>query len=419
MGSRMVLAGTFAGLVVGLGTGWLLGKLQADQARREGDESRRQSEAQIADLETRTRQHLEDSDRTRDAATAAERRVRDLEGKADAAASEAAALSEKLAAAEAEVARLSPSAPEPKRSGPAFRFEEFGDTFDRVDWDSVALHTTAIVGPIKEIADALRAGEPVPLQAAGEAQKHNGPLIQAVSRLGGKLSGTGPNGAYTHPAFQVNALAAALAQIGLPLSAAQRTSLEDLGRRFTEEERKRVASYDDTTFQLRKIVQEGALKDRFFDAVRGVLTATQLDALSPAATRDRMAADLWSEGLLWATLTRPIPYDKPETVTDAVSRALGPNFKLDDAGRAKVAAITADWVARLPESITAHETDALDRIGMLPADLVAVGAEQMLALVERIVTELALSGDQLAAARRWSIVLMPVPGSGSDGDGPH
>jgi hypothetical protein len=161
---------------------------------------------------------------------------------------------------------------------------------------------------------------------------------------------------------------------------------------------------------MKKLVEEGDLKDRFFDRVREILSVAQLDAISPPVTRDRLAADLWSEGLLWVTVTRPVRFEKKEQLVETTSRSLGTMFKLDDAQKTKVAAIAADWAARLPQPLVERKPDALEALGMSPADLVADAAAETRRLVERIATDLALSGDQLTAARNWGVVFLPVPG---------
>jgi hypothetical protein len=414
MDAKSAVGAGAALLVVGGAAGWLLCLWQQGSA---GDDR----QARIAELEARIRSDAGEADRKlREARDAAEKarteaqaldaRLRERIAQVEEARGETNTVRGRLAEAEAELARFRGDAEAAKRPKLAFAFPEFADALEAVDWGSVALHTTAIVGPIREITDAILAGKPVPLQAAGEAQKHNGPLIQSVGALGGRLSGTGPNGSYTHPAFQVNAIAAALQHLGLPLSDAQRTTLEDLGRRFSEEERKRVGAYDDTTFQMRKLVEEGDLRGRFFDAVRAALTPVQLDALSPPSTRDRLGADLWSEGLLWVTVTRQVNFTKREQFTDTVARTLGPLFRLDDAQKAKLAGTVADWAAHLPQTLVERDLDALEKAGMAPADLVAAAAGETRKLVERAATDLNLTGESLAAARRWGVVFYPVPG---------
>lgn len=359
----------------------------------------------------------EDAVRHRDSRIAELERERAEATKArDESVSRASKLADELESAQAQIAKFAPASAETKPGGPTFAFDEFGDALTTVDWKSIGVHTTAIVGPIREIADAIVGGTPVPLKAAGEAQRHNGPLIQAVSSIQGKLTGTGVNGAYTHPAFMVNALASALAEIGKPLSPAQRTSLADIGRRFTEEERRRVAAYTDTTFAIHKLVEEGALKDRFFNALRAALTPEQLDAVSPASVRDRLSADLWSEGLLWSTVTMRVSTANRETFLETAQRRLGSALRLDDAQKAKVPGIVGDWLGRLPAALADWKPDALSRSGMEPADIVAVAAAETKRLIERLATDLTLSGPSLDAARSWGAVVLPVPGAGGDDD---
>ncbi|MCE9637488.1 MAG: sigma-70 family RNA polymerase sigma factor [Planctomycetes bacterium] len=412
MGAKAVVLTGFVALAAGAGIVWMAGAATRDEVVRLRDESAA-ARASVGAAQSETKA-------AKDAAAKAQSHVTELEAqiaeskKALAAAkdqaSKAVAETESLAA---EVAKLRPAGA-PKAAAmlkPTFAFEGFGDALEQVDWKSVAIHTTAMVDPIREIAEALVAGTPVPLKAAGEAQKHNGPLIQAIGALKEQIPGTGPNGAYTHPAFQVNALAAALEQIGKPLTAAQRTALEDVGRRFTEEERKRNASYDENTFQMQKLVEEGALKDRFFNALRSAISTEQLDAVSPPAVRDRLGADLWSEGLLWVTVTRPVRFAKKEELADSVGRTMNLVLKLDDGQKAKAAATVSDWVSHLPKDLMERTLDPLEAAGMGKSETAAQAAGETRKLVERLVADLALAGDQLGAARRLGVVLLPSPSS--------
>lgn len=403
-------------LLVGAGGAWLAGgsdreaavaerdaKIQAEQsaaeARNGGEQARadlRRRDQRIAELDGEVR-------RLGDALKAAEGRAAQLETD--------------LAAARASADRASPGAPRPVQ-GPAFEFPALSAAFAKVDWDAVAEHMSAMPALLDQIATARRDGTELPAKALGEVQQHNGPLVTIAVQLAqsGAVTGTGANGAFTHPAFAVNALAASLERLGKPLSKSQLVSLGEIGQRFTTEEAERVARYTDATFQLQKLEEEGALKVRFFEAVRKVLTREQLDAASPPSTRDRVAGDLWSAGIFWLQFAVPVRFETQEKLVDDIARRASAVLKLTEEQKPKASSVVADWAGRLPQSFRERKVDALERVGSMPTATAQFAAAETRKLVERLATDLVLDGDSLAAARRMGFVLVPTPAPDSEDD---
>jgi hypothetical protein len=267
---------------------------------------------------------------------------------------------------------------------------------------------------ITAIAEAVRDGKPVPAKAAGDVQRHNGPLVTIALQLADKLPGTGANGTFTHPAFMTNALAAALESLGRPLTDSQRTALDDLGRRSTAEDRDRIARYDERTFLLQKVVEEGDLRTRFFASLRALLSPEQLALVSPEVQRDRLALDVWSSGIFWIQFHRPASFTSQADLAEKTARTYGRLLKVaEGAETEKLTAIVADWASRLPETLREREVDVLERGGWPRAETVALAAAESRKLVERAAADLGLSGERLETARKIALVFTPTPG----GDG--
>lgn len=194
-----------------------------------------------------------------------------------------------------------------------FQFENTGAALDTLDYDEAAESFVKLPGLIKELVDGFRRGEQVP-EVAGEIQRWNGPLVQAALKIHneGKLGGTGINGAFTHPAAQVNFIHATLKEAGSPLSEDQETDLQKIGDRYVEEEAARQANVRDDAFQLETLIQECALKDRFYADVDRMLSQAQRDILHPEGVRGRVQLDLFSSGIVWAQVAGALPFSNAD-----------------------------------------------------------------------------------------------------------
>ncbi|MHC4821375.1 MAG: hypothetical protein ACYTDX_06615, partial [Planctomycetota bacterium] len=149
-------------------------------------------------------------------------------------------------------------------------FDEF-EVLNEVDWDSVGDSLGKMIPIIEDMAAAGREGRKLDMNEVGKIATLNASLIKAAVSLDGKIPGSGINGSFTHPAFQANAIASALAAAGLPLDKAQTDQLAALGRKYTDSEAARNRGYGDETWALTKIIDETREKDRFFAEAFGVL----------------------------------------------------------------------------------------------------------------------------------------------------
>lgn len=415
----MAGTGTTAGvcalaLAIGAAAGWWLGasgeksraeKTAADAAAK-GAEEKRDAEARIAEIEERLRRR--------------EEQVSALEGKFRAANADLAALKAEKAAAEAaaaEAARAAEPAEAPERKGPRFAFPQFGK-LDDVDWKLVGSSLNAMAPLCDAIMTKLQAGEDLPAEEIGKVQQYNGPLVTVALKVANELPGTGANGSFTHPAFMVNAMAAALDAAGKPLTDAQATAVEQLAREFSDEDARRLQSYPDPSYQLRKTIDEADLRRRFFDAAFAALTPEQRDTLTPPSTKGAIGFDLYSDGLIWATVQRPMRFKEKEEdalVTQVTAAASGA-LKIPREQQEAVRTVVSRWAGELP-AVLVNASDAKGGAFNQRVETVREAARQTLALFERLVADLKLEGAQAEAARRWPVVFVPMPTSeGDDGE---
>lgn len=412
----MGTGGTVAGVVIGAGLGLAAGWFLAGRdARGASDAARRGAPA------------ADDPGIAADAfVSKAESRAIEAERKLREATAERASLTQQVEDLRREVKRLGEAASKPvpapgaaaagAAKAHAFRFPELDEALGKVDWNVVGA-SLAKMGPLcAKFADEIAQGRELPPDVVGDLQKHNGPLVTQALRAAGKVPGTGPNGAFTHPTFSVNAMAAALEALGMPATESQSAALHGVARRYAAEDAQRLAAYDDRTFQLRRIVEEGGVRTRFFADALAVLTEDQRAALRPAATRDRTSLDLWSSGLFWSQWARPAAYAGREQFLKDFGRGFVTGIKLDEAARARAEEMRAAWALSLPADLLKRADDPLSRMGMLSVPFVEEMAAQELALLERMAAELPLEGDSLAAAKKLQLVAVPIARGETDDD---
>jgi hypothetical protein len=295
-----------------------------------------------------------------------------------------------------------------KEAGPRFAFPEFGEAIAKVDWKSVGRNTRAMVPLISSLRDAAGSKEPPDLAEIGKIQKHNAALIEEAAKIMGKVPGIGANGAFTHPAFQVNSMAATLDAAGLPLTDAQAKALGQVGTEFTEKEKARAAGYTDATWELQKVIDEADLKDRFFEAAFAVLTPEQRNALVPAGTKGLVGFDLYSSGLMLAQLLAPVQTKGRDDYAAKTAQSLGNRTGLGEEQKAEVQRVVAEWAATLPEEWFTKEFERTIGQPLIPVALVAESARRDLALLQRIVREMPVPEEKAKALRRTSFILFPM-----------
>jgi hypothetical protein len=250
----------------------------------------------------------------------------------------------------------------------------------------------------------------VPGEEFGKLQQHNGPLVAAGLKVMKELPGTGVNGSFTHPAFQVNAIAAALDAAKKPLTPAQATALEKIGREFSDEDARRLQGYDESAYALQKTIDEAELRRRFFEAAFEALAKEQRDALTPPSVKGLLGFDLYSDGLVWMTVVRPLSFKEKDTdalVTSAagvMNTALKLPPDMQDAARG----VVLRWARDLPASLVTVPQSPGIRSDRAVAPI-REAAKQTLVLLKSLVADLKLEGAQAAAARKWPVALVPSP----------
>lgn len=225
------------------------------------------------------------------------------------------------------------------------------DPLRGVDWEIVSESLARLPSLMDGLITATSKGGDVSGSLAG-IQRWNTPLVAEMLKLSKKdVSGTGVNGKFCHPSVVARFLPATLEKMGKALSKEQRDTLHEIARRYAEEERNRCAAEREEDYRLQRLLDENALRVRFFDEIYKMLSDAQLDALRPPATRGDIRADLLSPAFQWVAFVRPMPLESREQLANRMTGQLSVRFGLEGSRKDALQELTADWGARIPASL--------------------------------------------------------------------
>jgi RNA polymerase sigma factor (sigma-70 family) len=306
-----------------------------------------------------------------------------------------------------------PPEPEPARTAarspkePRFSFPSAGGALETVDWQEVGTNLAAMPPLMEHLARELAKGTPIQsIPEIGTIQQHNGPLVKMAFQLTGKLSGHGPNGTFTHPYVQANAIAAALEAAKMPLTPSQADALEAIARRSGEAEAARIAGYREDEMALRKLLDEADARQRFYDEAFEVLTPAQRDTLRPEATRGLLQGDLFSSGLVWAQYAQALPFTDDETLVASMEQKVVVGFGVPDDRRASARGLVREWADAFPPEALAADPGPLSALGSLSLAQVRRAAENQLAL-QRSLERSGLDDGSVKKIRAYEVVHVP------------
>lgn len=365
------------------------------------------AEARVRDATLRAHAELKDESAKLRAALEAEKFER-TKAAQRAEAAEAALAASRKEAEEAKAA-LEARKPSPTAAGaPRFSFGEYDEALGKVDWKSVGDNTHAMVPLIGKLRDAAGKTDPPDLSSLGAIQKHNASLIEAASKIAGKIPGSSVNGSFTHPAFMANSIAATLDAAGLPLSETQTEALGKIGREFSDRDRARIAAYDDRTWELQRVLEEADLRDRFVEAAFLLLTPDQRNALTPEPVKGLLGFDLYSSGLVLATHLAPVGAKGRDDYAEKVAQNLTTRSGVAAERKEDLRKMVAEWAAGLPEEWFDRELPRTVGQPLIPVTLVMDAGRRELALFQKAANDLALADDKVQALRRVGYVLLPL-----------
>jgi len=302
-----------------------------------------------------------------------------------------------------------------KAAGPQYDFPAVTKALRGVDWKATGIAINKMGPLMEELAESLAGGKGLP-SSVGELQRWNSPLLtMALEARREGVTGTGIPGTFSNVVLAVNMMHAALAQSDVPLDESQTRRLGEIARRFVAEDERRLAAYDEATYQLVKEMEEAALKDRFYSEALALLTPEQEEVLHPASIRGRVGLDLFSSAVLWNGLCAPIKFQEIADLQRSLADLVMQRAKIPVESRALLDELTADWVRGLPAEFLTARPDPLFSAGMelggssgMPVESARIAAEHELRFLRALHDRLPVDSDVAKRVRGAPIVAVPV-----------
>lgn len=327
----------------------------------------------------------------------------------------AAATAERTAAAPAAApADATPAKPADAAATPpaavsaAFADARYAEALAKVDWAKIGEVTKEMQPMLVELLkQAAETGKPS-TELALKLQELNGKLVaQVPAMLQSGAPGFGPNGAYTHPLFVANSLAATLAAGGQTLDANQLAAIDGLVKSFAAENDAVAAA--PRGFDLERLLAEAEMKDRFFAEVTSRLTPDQQAMLYPREMAEYDGANLFGSGLMVRPYAAAIPAKDPADFARLATNRLTEDLGLDEAATARVRGILEASATRATESFS-MPVDATEKaMRMMRKGRAAAALRAQLEAMRAIERDGGLTPDQLAKLRKAQQILVPVP----------
>lgn len=310
-------------------------------------------------------------------------------------------------AAPAPAAAAAAAAP-PAVAGAAFVDPRYADVLAAIDWAKIGEVTKEMQPMLLELLrQAAATGKPSP-ELALKLQELNGKLVtQVPAMMQSGVPGFGPNGAYTHPLFVANSLAATLAAGGKTLDGNQLAAIDGLVKSFAAENEALTAA--PRGFELERLLAEAELKDRFFAEVTSRLTPDQQAMLYPRDMAEYDGANLFGTGLMMRPYAAALPAKDPADFARLATNRLTEDLDLDEAAAARVRGILAATAARAPEGF-AMPVDATEKtMRMMRKGRAAAALRAQIDAMRAIERDGGLSPEQLAKLRKAQQILVPIP----------
>lgn len=305
-------------------------------------------------------------------------------------------------------AAAAPAALPPVSAAAAFTDARYAEALAKIDWAKIGAVTKEMQPLLVELLrQAAENGKPS-TELALKVQELNGRLVSQVpAMLAAGAPGFGPNGAYTHPLFVANSLAATLAAGGKTLDANQLAAIDGLVRSFAAENDALAGA--PRGFDLERLLAETEMKDRFFAEVTSRLSPEQQAMLYPKEMAEYDGANLFGTGLMVRPYTAAIPSKDPADFARLATNRLTEDLGLDDAASARVRGILEASAARATDGFS-MPVDATERtMRMMRKGRASAALRAQLDAMRAIERDGGLTAEQLAKLRKAQQIFVPVP----------
>jgi RNA polymerase sigma-70 factor (ECF subfamily) len=287
------------------------------------------------------------------------------------------------------------------------------ETWD-VDWADVGRRLHEMVPMVSEFAERWGTSkDPRLADLAGRLSSLNGPLVAYAMKAGAALQvrgrlapDTGVNGAFVHPWFMANAIAATLEAAGKPLTAEQVAAV----RRAAEagaQARSAASGDPGATFAVERVVAESAERAAFFVAVSGALDPAQRSVLWHEGGAGRLQGDLFSPALLWTSRADIVRFSTRDDLGRQVLDRLGVR-RFPESRRPSAERVVDEWIAGWHNVVASAPGDSASLQGFVPAAWVEEAARRQVALGRRLIEAGAVDEAGARELREATQVRVPV-----------
>lgn len=256
------------------------------------------------------------------------------------------------ALASANAAAPDPTLAEPTTSSMVVAFGDWGDLPELrdADWAELAATVIAINDLVLPLVEDLEQGNPVSPATQMSIQEQNQKLVKHGVSMMEKLpsnAAVAVNGEFTHPVNLINLIAGMLQNAGVPLSPGQLRELAAIGSAYEAEWSAMNATYDETTWQLTKIVDELELKRDTMLEVEERLTPSQLSVVAVPKIQNRLRLDTLSPVNMVVMHVGPMQLDDASELPGEVVEGLRDMLAIPEEALAE----NEDLIARFAEDV--------------------------------------------------------------------
>jgi hypothetical protein len=249
------------------------------------------------------------------------------------------------------------------------------------DWKELGKTIETMHDLLKEVGQARRDGKDIDPALGTKIQSENRKLVQHYIKVMGKLPTNAPtNGEFSHPINLVNFLAGQLESAGDPLSESQLSQLSELGEDFERRWNEKQEGYDETTWNLQKLIDEVELKEWFRVEMFRITTPQQKAIAVPPEIEGTVGLDLYSPGVILQTTMDVVRAGTVTEIKGEIKTRMEKSLSIERSLLDSAEYLFDEWTATLSTELQ-PQTEGEAAV-MYTRDVVASGKAQLSALTQ-------------------------------------
>lgn len=240
--------------------------------------------------------------------------------------------------------------PEGEAKGLPVAFGKFAELeeIQKADWLEMAEAVEKINELLLDVSTKMKEGKPIDVDLQQKVGEQNQKLVRYYAKIMGKIPTNGPlNGEFSHPITTANIMAAMLDRAQVPLTDEQVQAIARLGGEYEKDYEDQQEKYGESTPRLLKMMDELMLKKKCYDAMGGLLTQDQRDAVIHPDIHNRLQLDTLSPATMAILLATPSYFSEREALPGKIAQYLGKDLGIPVDDNEAVKAIVDQWAKDL------------------------------------------------------------------------